>query len=68
MIIKYNINFVFFFILVNITIKKMSDNDYVRNPNTGRMVKIGGASYRRLINDRGGFEEQKKRPQSSIQP
>jgi hypothetical protein len=61
MIIKYNINFLFFFILVNITIKKMSDNDYVRNPNTGRMVKIGGASYRRLINE-GVLKNKRKDP------
>lgn len=39
----------------------MSDNDYVRNPNTGRMVKIGGASYRRLINE-GVLKNKRKDP------
>ena len=40
----------------------MSDNDYVRNPNTGRMVKIGGASYRRLINEGPVLKNKRKDP------
>ena len=39
----------------------MSDNDYVRNPKTNRMVKIGGASYRRLINE-GVLKNKRKDP------